>query len=480
MEMKLEKIDDFTWRIPRHGKMLVDGIIFASERMMKDITEEQALQQVMNVATLPGIVKASYAMPDIHWGYGFPIGGVAAFDLEEGVVSPGGVGYDINCGVRLLRTNLSRADVEGRIKGLVETLFKNIPSGVGAYRKDLKLTQPDLKKLLKKGARWAVENGYGSENDLRHTESQGTIPGADPEEVSERALERGRNQAGTVGSGNHFVEVEYVEEIYDSKTADIFGLHRDQIVVHVHSGSRGLGYQVCDDFLGVMLQAAQKYGIELADRQLCCAPLRSPEARRYLSAMACAANFAFTNRHIMAHYVRESFESFFGQGPGDLGIEVVYDIAHNIAKFEEHLVDGEKRKLCVHRKGATRAFPPGHPDLPEDYQETGQPVLIPGDMGRYSFVMAGTQIAYEKTFGSSCHGAGRRMSRMKAKKAARGRRIYEELEKQGIILRSATLDGALEEIPEAYKDVAEVVDVVAGAGLCRKVAKLKPIGVIKG
>jgi tRNA-splicing ligase RtcB len=480
MGIPIEKIDDFTWRIPKHGKMRVDGIVFASETLMKSIAEEQALQQVINVATLPGIVKASYAMPDIHWGYGFPIGGVAAFDLDEGVVSPGGVGYDINCGVRLLRTNLMRADVEGRMKGLVETLFKNIPSGVGAHRKDLKLTQPELKKLLKKGARWAVENGYGSEDDLRHTESQGTIPGADPEEVSERAVERGRNQCGTVGSGNHFVEVEYVDEIFDPEIASAFGLFRDQIVVHVHSGSRGLGYQVCDDFLGVMLRSAEAHGIELADRQLCCAPLRSPEARRYLAAMACAANFAFANRHVMAHYVRESFESFLGKGPGDLGIEVVYDIAHNIAKFEEHVVDGQKRKLCVHRKGATRAFPPGHPELPPDYQETGQPVLIPGDMGRYSFVMAGTQIAYEKTFGSSCHGAGRRMSRVKAKKAARGRRIYEEMERKGIILRSATLDGALEEIPEAYKDVADVVDVVAGAGLCRKVAKLRPLGVIKG
>ncbi len=478
--MELKRIDDYVWRIPKSGKMRVDGIIFASERLMTFLSEDQALQQVMNVATLPGIVKASYAMPDIHWGYGFPIGGVAAFDLDEGVVSPGGVGYDINCGVRLLRTNLVRSDLEGKMKGLVEALFCEIPTGVGKQRKDLRLGSSDMKQVLKKGARWAVENGYGTAEDLAHTESSGTIPGADPEQVSERAMERGRSQCGTVGSGNHFIEVEYVDEIYDEKTATAFGLFRNQVVVHVHSGSRGLGYQVCDDFLGVMLEASHRYGIELVDRQLCCAPLRSPEARSYLGAMAGAANFAFANRQLMAYFVRRAFETHLGIPPRDLAMEVVYDIAHTIAKFEEHEIDGKKRTVCVHRKGATRAFPPGHPDLPEDYRETGQPVLIPGDMGRYSFVAVGTQGAWEKTFGSSCHGAGRRMSRMKAKKAARGRRIYEELEKKGIIVRSATLDGVLEEIPEAYKDVADVVDVVHGAGLCRKVAKLRPMGVIKG
>ncbi len=480
VDMSLEKLDEFTWRIPKHGKMRVDGIVFASERLMKALQEDQALQQVVNVATLPGIVKASYAMPDIHWGYGFPIGGVAAFDMEEGVVSPGGVGYDINCGVRLLRTNLEKSELEGKMRGLVETLFKEIPSGVGKERKDVKLGASDLKRLLKKGAAWAVENGYGTAEDLAHTESSGTITGADPDCVSERAMDRGKSQCGTVGSGNHFVEVEYVEEIFDEETAQRFGLFRNQVVVHIHSGSRGLGYQVCDDFLGVMFQASEKYGIQLVDRQLCCAPLRSPEARAYLGAMAGAANFAFANRQLMAHFVRHAFENFLGISPRDLAMEVVYDIAHNIAKFEEHEVEGKRRSLCVHRKGATRAFPPGHPDLPEDYRQTGQPVLIPGDMGRYSFVAVGTQGAWEKTFGSSCHGAGRMMSRVKAKKSARGRRIYEELEKKGIILRSATLDGALEEIPEAYKDVADVVDVVHGAGLCRKVAKLRPMGVIKG
>ncbi|MBI2068379.1 MAG: RtcB family protein [Deltaproteobacteria bacterium] len=456
--------------------MRVDGIIFASEVLMPTIAEEQALQQVINVATLPGIVTASYAMPDIHWGYGFPIGGVAAFDLEEGVVSPGGVGYDINCGVRLLRTDIDKKEVQPRLRQLVEILYRNIPSGVGAHRDDLTLNQKEVREILEKGARWGVERGYGWNEDLERIESQGSILGADPAEVSPRAIERGKNQAGTVGSGNHFVEVEYVDEIYDAQKAGVFGLFKDQIVVHLHSGSRGLGYQVCDDYLELMLKTSQKYGIELVDRQLCCAPLRSPEAKRYLAAMSSAANFAFCNRQVMAHFVRESFEKFFNRSAEDLGMQVVYDIAHNIAKFEEHEVDGKKRRLCVHRKGATRAFPPGHPDLPEIYREVGQPVLIPGDMGRYSFVCAGTETAFRQTFGSSCHGAGRQMSRMKAKKAARGRRIYEELEAKGIIVRSATLDGVLEEIPEAYKDVANVVDVIDGAGLATKVAKLRPIG----
>ncbi len=476
----LEKVNEFTWRIPRHGKMRVDGIIFASETLMKSIREDQALQQVMNVATLPGIVGASYAMPDIHWGYGFPIGGVAAFDPDEGIVSPGGVGSDVHCGVRLLRTNLEKNDLEGKTRGLVEALFREIPSGVGAHRKDLKLSQSEVKQVLKKGARWGVENGYGFSEDLDHIESSGTIPGADPDAVSERAIDRGKGQVGTVGSGNHFIEVEYVEEIYESKIAELFGLFKDQIVVHIHSGSRGLGYQVCDDYLDLMLKAAAKYGIELVDRQLCCAPLKSSEAHQYLGAMAAAANYAFCNRQLMCHYVRETFQKFLGASPSDLGIRVIYDIAHNIAKFEEHEVDGRKKKLCVHRKGATRAFPPGHPDVPEVYREVGQPVLIPGDMGRYSYVLVGTENAFRQTFGSSCHGAGRMMSRIKAKKAAHGRRIYEELERKGIFVRSATLDGVLEEISEAYKDVADVVDVVDGAGLCRKVAKLHPIGVIKG
>ncbi|MBI2082219.1 MAG: RtcB family protein [Deltaproteobacteria bacterium] len=474
------KLDNFTWRVPREGKMRVDGIIFANDKLMESIRGDQSIEQVKNVATLPGIVGASYAMPDIHWGYGFPIGGVAAFDPGEGVVSPGGVGYDINCGVRLLRTNIEKNEILPKMKQLVEILYRNIPSGVGAGRKDIKLNTTEVREVLKKGARWGVEKGYGWKEDLERIESSGTIPGADPSAVSERAIERGRNQVGTLGSGNHFIEVEFVEEIFNPKIAEAFGLFKDQICVHIHSGSRGLGYQVCDDSLEVMLKAASKYGIELVDRQLCCAPLKSPEARAYLAAMSAAANFAFCNRQLMAHFVRQSFESFLNRSAEDLGMHLVYDIAHNIAKFEEHTVEGQKRRLCVHRKGATRAFPPGHPDVPPLYRDCGQPVLIPGDMGRYSFVCAGTQEAFQKTFGSSCHGAGRMMSRVKAKKAARGRKIYEELAAQGIIVRSATLDGVLEEIPEAYKDVADVVDVVQGAGLATKVARLRPIGVIKG
>ncbi|HEX5037142.1 MAG TPA: RtcB family protein [bacterium] len=460
--------------------MRVDGIVFASEKILPAIAEDKALEQVMNVATLPGIVRASFAMPDIHWGYGFPIGGVAAFDAKEGVVSPGGVGYDINCGVRLLRTQLTRSELQGRTRDLVEALFREIPTGVGAHRKDLKLGMPDLKRILKKGAAWAVENGRGEPEDVEHLESRGMIAGAEPSEVSERALERGKDQCGTLGSGNHFVEVAYVEQVFDPDTAGAFGLFEGQIVVHIHSGSRGLGYQVCDDFLGVMLDASRRHGIDLVDRQLCCAPLHSDDARRYLAAMAAAANFAFANRQVMADAVRKAFASVLRAGPKELGLETVYDVAHNIAKFEEHEVEGKRRRLCVHRKGATRAFPPGHAEIPEAYRDFGQPVLIPGDMGRYSYVAAGTETAWKTTFGSSCHGAGRLMSRVKAKKAARGRRIYEELESRGIILRSASLDGALEEIPEAYKDVADVVDVAAGAGLCKKVVKLRPIGVIKG
>ncbi len=479
-DFRVEKLDDFTWRVPRHGKMRVDGIIFANEKLMESIRGDPSIQQVINVATLPGIVNASYAMPDIHWGYGFPIGGVAAFDPDDGVVSPGGVGYDVNCGVRLLRTDLEKSEVIPRIKELVEALYRNIPSGVGAHRKDLKLNPQEVKQVLKKGAKWGVESGYGWPEDLERIESEGTIPGADPGAVSDRAIERGKSQLGTLGSGNHFIEVEFVEEIYDAKRAEAFGLFPNQICVHIHSGSRGLGYQVCDDSLEVMLKASQKYGIELADRQLCCAPLSSPEAKNYLGAMAAAANFAFCNRQLMAHSVRESFEQLFGQSAQELGMRIIYDIAHNIAKFEEHVVDGTSRRLCVHRKGATRAFPPGHPDLPAVYRDFGQPVLIPGDMGRYSFICSGTGTAFEKTFGSCCHGAGRMMSRIKAKKTARGRRIYEELAAKGIIVRSATLDGVLEEIPEAYKDVADVVEVVAGAGLATKVAKLHPVGVIKG
>jgi tRNA-splicing ligase RtcB len=476
----LEQVDEYRWLIPRAGGMRTDGMVYANERMIGAIRQDQSLQQVRNVAFLPGIVGYSLAMPDIHWGYGFPIGGVAAFDEEEGVVSPGGVGYDINCGVRLMRSGLERTEIQGKIKGIVDALLVNIPSGVGSHRKDLRLDKGQQRKVLQKGAQWAVDQGYGRWEDLEHIEEKGRIPGADPDLVSSRALERGRAQLGTLGSGNHFVEVGYVAEVYDEGVAKSLGLAKDQVTVIVHTGSRGLGHQVCDDSIRVMLQAAHKYGIELPDKQLCCAPLGSKEGREYLAAMACAANFAFANRQIITHWVREIFEQVLHMGPSTLRLDLIYDVCHNIAKMETHTVAGRQQRLCVHRKGATRAFPPHHPDVPPLYQEIGQPVLIPGDMGRCSYVLVGTQGAFEETFGSTCHGAGRVMSRHQAKKIARGRTITKELEAKGIYVRAASMGTIVEEIPEAYKDVSDVVDVVHGAGIGKKVVQLKPLGVIKG
>ena len=479
-KIKLQKIDEYRWRIPREGKMRTDGIIYSEESMLPDVRKDQSLVQVANVAWLPGIVGHSLAMPDIHWCYGFPIGGVAAFDMNEGVISPGGVGYDINCGVRLMRSGLSRTDIQGRVKELVEVLFTNIPSGVGSHRKDLKLNREEERRVLKKGARWAVEKGFGTSEDLAHIEEQGCIEGGDPERVSERAMERGRAQLGTLGSGNHFVEVGYVAEIFDESVARTLGLWKDQVTVIVHTGSRGLGHQVCDDYIRVMMDAARKYQIELPDPQLCCSPVSSPEGRQYFEAMACAANFAFANRQMITHWVRETFERVFHKGPRDLKLDLIYDVCHNIAKIESHTVNGKTKKVCVHRKGATRSFPPEHPDIPEEYRSIGQPVLIPGDMGRCSYVLVGTKKAMEETFGSTCHGAGRVMSRHQAIKAAKGRAVARELEDKGIIVKGASQGTIAEEIPEAYKDVTGVVNVVHHAGISLKVAKLVPMGVIKG
>jgi len=480
MTVRIERIDECRWRIPREGAMRTEGLIFASEAMIPLLQEEQALEQVRNVATLPGIVGPSMAMPDIHWGYGFPIGGVAAFDETEGVISPGGVGYDINCGVRLLRSALHVAEVRPRIRELADTLFRNVPAGVGSHRRDLRLSVQEELQVLAQGARWAVRQGFGSEEDLRHIEAGGTIPGADPELIGERALERGRSQLGTLGSGNHFLEIDEVERIFDPDAADALGLFSGQLTVTVHTGSRGLGYQVCDDYLRVMQRASAKYGITLPDRQLCCAPLTSPEGKEYLAAMACAANFAFANRQIITSWVRESFEEVLGMSPGALRLSVVYDVCHNIAKFEKHSVGKSERRLCVHRKGATRAYPPGHPETPDAYRKVGQPVLIPGDMGRYSYVLVGTAGAFDETFGSTCHGAGRVLSRHAAKKVARGRNIEAELAAEGIIIRAAGRATVAEEIPEAYKDVADVVRVVERAGIGKIVARLKPLAVVKG
>jgi tRNA-splicing ligase RtcB len=479
-KIPLEKLDDNRWRIPRHGRMNTDGIIYANSSMLPKIQGDDSLTQIENVACLPGIVGNSMAMPDVHSGYGFPIGGVAAFDMEDGIVSPGGVGYDINCGVRLFKTALKISDIKEKIQKLVDGLFENIPSGVGSTRKDLKLNNNDLKNVLRKGAAWAVENEFGREQDIAHIEDNGRIAGADPAAVSDRACERGRPQLGTLGSGNHFVEISYVDEIYDDKIADNLGLYKGYVAVTIHTGSRGLGYQVCDDSIKVMLKASQKYGIFLPDRQLCCAPAVSPEGRKYFSAMGCAANYAFANRQIIGHWVRETFEKVLSSSQRELQIELVYDVCHNIAKIETHVVNGEKKELCVHRKGATRAFPAGHPQVPEDFKKSGQPILIPGDMGRYSYVLVGTERAMDETFGSTCHGAGRALSRNQAKKASRGRSIIKELEEKGIVVRAAGRSTIVEEMPDAYKDVNMVVDVVNSAGIGKKVARLKPLGVIKG
>ena len=479
-KIRLEKIDEQRWKIPQSGKMQVDGIVYTNERLLPQLQQDATMRQVANVAQLPGIVGQSLAMPDAHQGYGFPIGGVAAFDMDEGIISPGGVGYDINCGVRLMRSNLTRQDIQDDIHELVAALFHNIPCGVGSQRKDLKLTSKTEQQVLIKGAEWSVSEGFGTAGDLEHIEEAGCLAGANPDVISKRAFQRGRPQLGTLGSGNHFVEIDYVDEIYNPALAETLGLHKDGIAVVVHTGSRGFGYQVCDDFLQEMLNASRKYGIELPDRQLCCAPINSEEGQRYFSAMACAANYAFTNRQIITHWVRETFERVLQMTPRDLQMNLVYDVAHNIAKFESYTIDGKERELCVHRKGATRAFPALHPAVPSAYQAIGQPVLIPGDMGRCSYVLVGTEQAMLDTFGSTCHGAGRNLSRSAAKKRAKGRAIWREMEDQGVVVRSEGRFTLAEEMPEAYKDVSDVVDVVHQAGISRKVAKLRPLGVIKG
>lgn len=478
--LTLEQTGPYSWKIPRKDPMRVDGLIFADDRLMESIRADKCVQQVANVACLPGIVKNSIAMPDIHWGYGFPIGGVAAFDLDEGVVSPGGVGYDINCGVRLLRTGIPYSDVRSHIREFVNALFLNVPAGVGGKHKDLRLRQSEMKKMVRDGASWAVSQGFGDREDLDCIEEGGCLPGADFGRVSQRAFDRGRNQLGTIGSGNHFVELGYVEEVYDDGCAADLGLEKDWLTVIIHTGSRGFGYQICDDNLHRMARAAERHGIYLPDRQLCCAPFKSDDGRRYMAAMACGANFAFANRQIITHRVRETVEQAWGMAPRDHQIEVVYDVCHNIAKVEKHEVDGEMRDVCVHRKGATRAFPAGHPHVPEIYRHVGQPVLVPGDMGRYSYVLVGNPDSPKHTWATCCHGAGRVLSRTKARSATKGRNIIQELADQDIHIAASSRRTVDEEFPHAYKDVAEVVDVVHGAGLAQKVARLRPVGVIKG
>ncbi len=460
--------------------MLVPGRLYLSASMLEDLRDDPALTQVANVACLPGIVGYSLAMPDVHWGYGFPIGGVAATDARTGVISPGGVGYDINCGVRLARTSLHYEDVTPKIDRLADALFSSIPAGVGSEGAIPRLSVEELRHVVREGAQWALRHGYASQEDLDHTEEGGRLSMAQPEKVSEQAYQRGRTQLGTLGSGNHFLEVSRVDQIYQPRVAEALGLELGQVTLLIHSGSRGLGHQTCNDYLRIIGPAMAKYEIVLPDQQLAAVPIASPEGQDYLGAMAAAANFAWCNRQVMMHLATNAFIEALGISPRELGLKLIYDVCHNIAKFEDHLVDGVKRVLCVHRKGATRAFGPGHPELPKIYRHLGQPVLVPGDMGRYSFVLIGLEGAMRETFGSSCHGAGRLMSRNQAKRESRGRDIFAELAAMGVTVRAETRAGVAEEMPASYKDVAEVVEVLEAARVAQKVVRLKPFAVIKG
>jgi tRNA-splicing ligase RtcB len=478
----LEQVDECCWRIPRSYKpgMRVDGLIFTDERLLEQIKKDQAPDQVANVAFLPGIQYASLAMPDIHWGYGFCIGGVCATDPQEGgVISPGGVGYDINCGVRLVRSNLSYREVKPRLRELVESLFRNIPTGVGKSGR-YSFRGKELRQLLADGSSYVIGRDLGEPRDLEYTEAHGHLEGADPDAVSDHAQKRGAEQCGTLGSGNHFLEVQIVDHVFDEEAAAVMGLEKDMVCVMIHSGSRGLGYQVCDDALIRLRKAPEKYGIALPDRQLACAPVDSPEGKNYIAAMRAAANFAWCNRQLLMQQAREVFADVFGRPWQELQMNLIYDVCHNIAKFEEHTVGGQSKRLWVHRKGATRAFPPGHPEIPAAYRPIGQPVIIPGDMGRASWVLVGQPGSMAKSFGTTCHGAGRAMSRTAAVKEAAGRRIDKELEARGVIARAQSRKGLAEEQPKAYKNVDEVVEVVHRAGLSNKVARMRPIGVIKG
>ena len=474
----LKQVDNYRFLIPKDAVkgMRIDGMIYASKEMLDDILKDETVQQVVNVAMLPGLVGKSMVMPDAHQGYGFPIGGVAAADAKKGIISAGGVGFDINCGVRVLYTNLHYNDIKNHLEPLADELFANIPSGVGVGGK-IVLNDKELNEVLRNGVHWALKKGYALEEDLDHIESRGRIPKADPSKVSKKAKDRGRDQIGTLGAGNHFLEVQIVDEIYDKQKAKEFGItDKGQITVMIHTGSRGLGHQVCSDYLDKMSRFARQNGIKVPDKELVYAPVDSPLGRDYLSAMFAAANFAFTNRQLLTYWTREVFKKLFP----DSKLTLIYDIAHNIAKIEKHKVNGKTMEVIVHRKGATRAFPPGHPELPASIRPYGQPVLIPGSMGTYSFILVGTQKAMEETFGSVCHGAGRRLSRHKAKRTLSYSEILNEMKRKNIILRAGSKAGVVEEAPQAYKDVSNVVEVVHNAGLARKVVRLKPLIVIKG
>ena len=478
----LNKVDEYRYEIPSSYKrgMNTSGLIFADEKMMEQVKKDNALEQVANVATIPGIVGMSMAMPDIHWGYGFPIGGVAATDFDDGVLSPGGVGFDINCGVRLVHTNLDENDVKSKIKDLVNAMFENVPSGLGSKGK-VRLNPSQVDEVFDLGSEWAVQNGYGWEDDLRHTEEEGRMKNADSDFVSQKAKQRGAPQLGSLGAGNHFLEIQKVEQIFDQEKAKAYGIdHVGQVMVMIHTGSRGAGHQIATDYLREMESAVKRYNINLPDRQLACAPAQSKEAQDYFKAMACGANYAWNNRQMILHWVRQSFEGVLGQSAEELEMSLVYDVCHNIAKLEEHEVDGKRRKVYVHRKGATRAFGPGQPDVPDDYADVGQPVLIPGDMGTASYVLAGTEKAMKESFGSTCHGAGRVMSRKAAVRQFSPGQIISELNRSGIYVKAASKGVLTEEAPQAYKNVDDVVRVVEGAGISTIVAKMKPLGVMKG
>ena len=478
----LVRISEYVWEVPKsyRSDMRVPARIYASEELLAMAFRDKTMEQLVNTAAMPGVVKRVLVMPDAHQGYGPPIGGVVPTRYPDGVISPGAVGYDINCGVRLMASELMAGDVQEEVSGLISALFRNIPSGVGKGGGARNVSGREMDEVLVKGARWAVKAGYGRPEDLERLEEGGAMEGADPSAVSPRAKQRGGPQLGTLGSGNHFVEIQMVDEIYDDQVARAFGLFEGQLTVSIHSGSRGLGHQVCDEYVKSLQSAVHKYGIQLPDRQLVCAPLNSPEGKRYFGAMVSAANYAWANRQCMAHLARRSFEEILAGKVRNFDLHTVYDVAHNIAKIEEHVVDGKPVKLCVHRKGATRAFGPGHPAVTPVYRQVGQPVLVPGDMGTASYILVGTADAMEQSFGTSCHGAGRTMSRAAAKKKIHGGTLRQELEDRGIRVRAGSMAGLAEEAPEAYKDIDAVIEVVDGAGLARKVARLLPLAVMKG
>ncbi len=481
-KIPLERVDTYRWRIPKryNPDMHVPGMVYADDGLIEQILQDNALQQVANVATLPGIVGYSLAMPDIHWGYGFPVGGVAATHAEYGVVSPGGIGFDINCGVRMFATDLLHEQIRGRVDKLADELYNNLPSGVGGAGMH-QLSAGDMRAVMVRGAAWAIEEGYGFAEDLEVTEELGCLADADPDMVSNTALQRGMKQLGSLGSGNHFCEVQTIDHIYDAEAAQALGIgQRGQIVVTIHCGSRGFGHQVAEDYVRLAESKQHDFGFHLVDRQLACLPLQSNAGKSYLSAMACGANFAWANRQLLMHGVRQAFSSVFGRRTRPKDMPLVYDVCHNIAKMEEYEVDGQVQRLCVHRKGATRAFPAGHPAVPDRYRAVGQPVLIPGDMGRYSFVLVGAQGSMEQSFGTCCHGAGRRQSRTAAKKSITSKDLLAQLDARGVTVRVHSKNLLPEEAPQAYKDAQQVVNVVHNAGLAKLVARLKPVIVIKG